>query len=125
MEATMIKKVPRENPTVYTTDLGRICPKCQKPVLECVCKSAARPLKGDGVIRISLQTKGRKGKKVTVMTGFSLDGAELANLSTELKRKCGSGGTYTESAIEIQGDYRDRVFQELTGKGFRVKKVGG
>ena len=121
----MNRNVRRVNPTVYSTEQGRICPGCGKPVAECTCKKAAPALKGDGIIRISLQTKGRKGKKVTVLTGFSMPEVELGKLATELKRKCGAGGSVEGNAVEIQGDFRQKIAMELTGAGFKVKQVGG
>lgn len=81
--------------------------------------------KGDGVVRVSRETKGRKGKGVTVVTGLPLAGDELKDLAKELKTKCGSGGTIKNGAIEIQGDHRDGVVAALTGRGWTVKKAGG
>ncbi len=113
------------NPTVYSTDSGRICPVCQNPIGQCVCKKMKEIPKGDGILKISLQTKGRHGKKVTVIAGFSFSGEELDNLASELKRKCGSGGSMKENTLEIQGDFRQKVREELIGKGFKVKMIGG
>ena len=98
-----------ENPTVYRSDSGRICPVCQNPIGQCTCKKMKEISKGDGILKISLQTKGRHGKKVTVITGFSLTGDELEILSGELKRKCGTGGSIKENSLEIQGDFRMKV----------------
>ena len=77
------------------------------------------------MLKICLQTKGRHGKKVTVINGFSLTFDELDNLSGELKRKCGTGGSIKENSLEIQGDFRMKVRDELIAKGFKVKMVGG
>jgi translation initiation factor 1 len=94
-------------------------------VADCTCKKAPPPSKGDGIIRISLQTKGRKGKKVTMLTGFIISGEDLGKLATELKRKCGAGGSVEGNTVEIQGDFRQKITAELTGAGFKVKQVGG
>jgi len=61
--------------TVYSTDRGRICPGCGKPAADCACRSAGPAAGGDGVVRVSRETKGRKGKGVTLVTGVPLDDA--------------------------------------------------
>jgi translation initiation factor 1 len=80
---------------------------------------------GDGIVRVSRETKGRKGKGVTVITGVPLPPAELKALSRQLKQACGSGGTVKNGTIEIQGDHRDRLVAELKQRGFTVKRAGG
>ena len=113
---------------VYSTETGRMCSKCGKPQKTCTCKSTkqqARPAKGDGVVRVSRETKGRKGKGVTLITGIPLNDIELKFLAKELKQKCGTGGTVKDRIIEIQGDQRDTMVQELEKRGYQVKRVGG
>lgn len=80
---------------------------------------------GDGVVRVGRQTQGRKGKGVTVVTGVPLAGAELEELCKQLKRKCGAGGTVRDGVIEIQGEHRDFLVRELSGRGWTVKRSGG
>jgi len=80
---------------------------------------------GDGVVRVGRETKGRKGKGVTVITGLPLADDELARLATRLKKRCGSGGTVRDGLIEIQGDHRDLLVTELDGLGYRVERAGG
>jgi len=88
--------------------------------------NSAPPLpKGDGVIRVSRQTKGRKGKGVTLISGVPLSGDELKVLARTLKQKCGSGGTVKDGIIEIQGDHRDMLVAELSKNKWVVKKSGG
>jgi len=103
-----------------------MCPRCGKPAAGCVCKkpSASAP-KGDGVVRVGRETKGRKGKGVTVVTGVPLSGDALDALGSELKRLCGSGGTVRDGVIEVQGDHRDALVAELTKRGWTVKRSGG
>lgn len=114
-----------ENPTVYSTESGRICPKCGKPLADCVCKKSAPRPAGDGVVRVSRESKGRKGKTVTLVTGLPLADAALQQLASELKRQCGTGGTVKDGVIEIQGDHRDAIFEILKKHSFNVKKAGG
>jgi translation initiation factor 1 len=102
-----------------------MCPACGRPVATCTCKRQKAAPAGDGIVRVGRQTKGRKGKGVTVVTGVPLDGAELAQLATRLKRRCGSGGTVKDGVIEIQGDHRDVVVVELEKAGWTVKRSGG
>ncbi len=112
---------------VYSTGQGRLCPECGRPLAECRCKRskpAAAAARGDGIVRIGRETKGRKGKGVTVITGVPLAGAALDELAARLKRRCGSGGTVHEGAIEIQGDHRDALVVELTRLGYSVKRSG-
>jgi translation initiation factor 1 len=112
--------------TVYTTESGRICPKCGQPVSQCRCKKAPTPAPaGDGVIRVGLEKKGRGGKTVSIISGLPGNEATLQALLTECKRRCGSGGTIKNGVIEIQGDHRDLLIEILTGKGFKPKRVGG
>lgn len=121
------KSAPRDGGCiVYTTGVGERCPNCLRPARECVCKKGT-PGKaaGDGVVRVSRETQGRKGKGVTVITGLGLSESNLETLATELKKKCGSGGSVESGRIEIQGDHRDRLVEELTRRGFKAKRAGG
>ena len=113
-----------DNPTVYSTELGRVCPKCGKPVADCVCKKQTQP-RGDGIVQVQRESKGRKGKTVTLITGVPLGNETLRILLSDLKRLCGSGGTVKDGVLEIQGDHRDKVFDELKKRGYTVKKSGG
>ena len=113
---------------VYASDSGRICPDCQQPVAACQCQAlaaAARRVAGDGVVRVSRETKGRGGKAVSLVRGVPLDDAGLALLSKELKAACGSGGTVKDGVIEIQGDHVATLVQRLGGRGWVVKRAGG
>ncbi len=122
----MTRKHRSNRGLVHSTDTGRTCPECRRPVAECRCrrKAASAPA-GDGVVRVGRQTKGRKGKGVTVVTGLPLGQAELEKLARDLKKKCGSGGTVRDGVIEIQGEHRDVLVDVLTRRGFCVKRSGG
>ena len=62
---------------VYSTEAGRMCPDCRQPVAQCTCKAQAALPQGDGVVRVSRETKGRGGKAVTLVKGVLLDAAGL------------------------------------------------
>lgn len=81
--------------------------------------------KGDGVLRVSRETKGRGGKAVTVVKGAALDAAGLAALGKQLRTLCGSGGTVKDGVIEVQGVHVERVIEALKTQGHTVKRAGG
>ena len=113
---------------VFSTDLSRVCAKCGWPKERCACSkeaSAALPQGKAAVVRVGRETSGRSGKGVTVITGVPLDSTALAELASALKRQCGSGGTVRDGVIEIQGDHRDRLVEELAKRGWTVKRSGG
>lgn len=121
-----MEKMKKElTPTVYSTEHGRICPECSKPVKSCICSKKKIETTGDGTVRIGRETKGRKGKGVTTISGIPLDSAGLMTLAKDLKKRCGSGGTVKGSIIEIQGDHRIMLLEELAKHGWRVKRCGG
>jgi translation initiation factor 1 len=100
---------------VFSTDQGRIKPEKKKP---------AAP-KVDGIVRVGRETKGRKGKGMTIITGVPLHPEGLKDLAKKLKQKCGTGGTLKGQTIEIQGDHRDLLVAELQSMGYTVKRSGG
>ena len=110
---------------VYSTGMGRMCPSCSQPAAQCRCRQleAAEPV--DGIVRVGRQTKGRKGKGVTLISGLPLDREDLKKLGQQLRRKCCSGGTVKNGTVEIQGDHCDVLIKELTKLGYRVKRTGG
>ena len=111
---------------VYSTETGRLCPDCGKPLAACVCKAAAkaRP-QGDGNVKVARESKGRGGKTVTLVRGLALDAVALAALGKQLRSACGSGGTVKDGVIEIQGDHCDLVIENLKKLGHHPKRVGG
>ncbi len=80
-------------------------------------------------IKIMRDRKGRKGKVVTVASGFVLTEPALKALAKTLKTLCGSGGTTkneeNKQIIEVQGDHRDKVAEKLKALGYKVKLAGG
>jgi translation initiation factor 1 len=74
-------------------------------------------------IKISLQTKGRRGKQVTLIQGFQHDSGTLNELARTLKQFCGAGGTVKGQDIEIQGDNKKLVAEKLQQLGYKVKSI--
>jgi translation initiation factor 1 len=100
---------------VYSTDRGRIATKKAQPIQS----------QTDGIIRIRRETKGRKGKGVTTLSGMDMDTTQIKALCSELKKMCGTGGAVKDSIIEIQGDNRDKIKHALEKRGYTVKLAGG
>ncbi|QIR15161.1 stress response translation initiation inhibitor YciH [Shewanella aestuarii] len=100
---------------VFSTDKGRIEP--EKPV--------EAPPEGDGIVRIHKDSKGRKGKGVSVIKGLGLDQAELKALAQKLKKQCGCGGTVKDFTIEVQTDNREQLKTLLEKMNYTVKLAGG
>jgi len=121
---------------VYSSEHGRVCPSCGRNESRCNCRgkgararikardeaTATKP--SDGIVRVGRSTKGRRGKIVSTVTGVALGEEELLELAGALKRRCGTGGALKEGVIEIQGDHRDTLVEELEKRGFKVKRVG-
>ena len=118
----------RSSPTgsmlVYSTDGGRVCPKCGWPQRDCQCSSrraATEAVPARVVAKLRMEKKGRGGKTVTVVFGLPNNEPFLKTLCSELKKTCGCGGAITEDGVELQGELRDRVRAYLEKKGFLVK----
>lgn len=110
---------------VYSTDKGRLCPGCSQPVAECQCKKPAFTPSGDGIVRIRRETKGRKGKGVSIVSGVQLPDDDLKTLAKDLKKKLSIGGSVKDGELEFQGDQRSALKALLEAKGFTVKLAGG
>lgn len=102
---------------VYSTDSGRI--------KQSDTKQTSRSVSKDGVVRISRETKGRKGKGVSIVSGLNMDAKALKALCTELKKKCGCGGAVKDGTIEVQTDDREKLKSLLQAKNYTVKLAGG
>lgn len=121
-EAEMKLRPDSNSALVYSTDGGK------QRTHETPGKSGGRragAMPKDGVVRVGRETKGRKGKGVTTVTGAPLGAAQLEVLAKELKGLCGAGGTVRGEVIEIQGDHRDRIVEALQKNAWTVKRVGG
>ena len=104
----------KDSRLVYSTDVGRIQESAQSQVTLT-----------DGIVRIRRETKGRKGKGVTTLSGIDLPEPDLKTLAKQLKQKCSTGGTIKSGVIEVQGDHRDLLKKELEKRGHNVKLAGG
>lgn len=108
---------------VYSDETGNQCTACGKALYKCSCNETRTAPKGP--IKVERQTKGRKGKGVSLISGLPLGDAELKALAKELKQRCGCGGTVKMGVIEIQTDQRDLLVAELQQRGYQAKKAGG
>ena len=105
----------KDSRLVYSTETGHI----KQP-------SESKPTAiTDGIIRISRETKGRKGKGVTLISGFDLTPNDLKALAKKLKKICSTGGTIKDGIVEIQGDHRELLKSQLEKIGHTVKLAGG
>ncbi|GIU24282.1 translation initiation factor [Shewanella colwelliana] len=100
---------------VYSTDGGKIEPKNEPKAIP----------ESDGIVRIHKDSKGRKGKGVSVIKGLGLDEKALKALAQKLKKQCGCGGTVKEFTIEVQTDNREQLKTILEKLNYQVKLAGG
>jgi translation initiation factor 1 len=99
---------------VYSTDVGRIGSKNS---------SLSTNLQSTNIIALKLDTKARKGKVVTIASGFNLSQVEIKSVMKQLKKKCSTGGTIKNGSIELQGNFIESVKSELTRQNFNIKIV--
>lgn len=101
---------------VYSTDTGRI----STPQ-----KSKKQVPQGDGVVRITRQTAGRKGAGVSLITGLNLTERDLKSLAKAIKQRLGCGGSVKNGVIELQSDNRPLIQELLAKQGISSKIAGG
>ncbi|ABK44696.1 translation initiation factor 1 (eIF-1/SUI1) [Magnetococcus marinus MC-1] len=121
----MSSKYRAEDRVVYSTEQGRLCPQCHQTVAACCCRQARSPVTSDGVVRVSRETKGRKGRGVTLIKGLPLSAEALMTQAKHLKTLCGSGGTVKDGVVEIQGDHVEQIMDLLKKQNYTVKRAGG
>ena len=110
---------------VYSTEFGRACGKCGKPIADCICRRPSAQSAGDGIVRVRRETKGHKGKTVTAIAGLPLGEEQLREFAADLKRQCGTGGSVQDGVILIQGDHCDKLMGLIQKQGYTVKRAGG
>ena len=96
---------------VYSTDQGRIKEKIHPDF----------DSQKDRLIFLKLDKKSRRGRTVTVATGFRLPNKELKSLAKALRKKCSTGGTFDRNTIELQGNFLEKTALELQANNFSVK----
>ncbi|GAB4539999.1 MAG: translation initiation factor [Anaerolineae bacterium] len=111
---------------VYSTnpDTSTRCRKCGSDPCRCSRNVKSLP-PAQQVAYIRRERKGRRGKTVTVVSNLHLSAGDMKALGRHLKQACGSGGTVKDGAIEIQGDHRDKIADELEALGYKVRFSGG
>ncbi|MCK5287943.1 MAG: translation initiation factor Sui1 [Candidatus Omnitrophica bacterium] len=110
---------------IYSSEYGKMCPKCDKPLAKCLCLQIKKGFKDDGIVRVRTETKGRKGKGVTIITGIPFEHDKLLEFAKKIKQTIGTGGTVKSGVIEIQGEHKERLIEKLKKQGFTVKVSGG
>ncbi|MFL2840418.1 MAG: stress response translation initiation inhibitor YciH [Pseudohongiellaceae bacterium] len=110
---------------VYSTETGSLCQTCGKKLKSCKCNEITQlHASTDGKVRVSRESKGRKGSNVSLISGLPVAEKELKILAKELKKICGSGGTVKHGIIEIQGDHREKLIDKLNKLGYPTIKAG-
>ena len=110
----LLQKMNKDSGLVYSTGVGRIKQQDTKKETR---------TNGDGIVRIRVESKGRGGKRVSVVEGVPAD--QQKAIGKLLKSSCITGGAIKSGNIEIQGDQRDTIKAALERKGFSVKLLGG
>ena len=108
---------------VYSSDAGRVCPRCGWPIRDCRCsrRKADEPVPARIVAKLRIEKAGRGGKTVSVVCGLPQNAAFLKELCQDLKRTCGTGGAVVDGTVQLQGDLRERIRSVLVEKGIAVK----
>ncbi|MEZ6087507.1 MAG: translation initiation factor [Pirellulaceae bacterium] len=106
-------------------DVPPRCDRCGELEEACNCPPEAAPRLPPSKQTAQLNLEKRKrGKMVTVIRGLSTADNDLSALLTDLKTRCGAGGSVKEDHLEIQGDHLTTVDQTLSGLGYRVRRKG-
>lgn len=110
---------------VYSTDGSHklVCKICGNHPCKCPKKAEVHPK--ETCLRIRLEKGGRGGKSVTVVFDLPGNPEYFHEMTRKLKSLCGSGGTFKNMQMEIQGDHRQKVKDFLEQSGFKVKLAGG
>ena len=89
-------------------------------------KNESAPANKQQNLRVMIDRKARKGKAVTLISGYQGSTNDIENLGKWLKKKCGVGGSVKNREILIQGDHKKKVIDMLIKEGYvNTKGVGG
>ncbi|MCI0365744.1 MAG: translation initiation factor [Phycisphaerales bacterium] len=99
------------------------CEVCQQPLDVCRCPRnregrVVQPRQQTAAIRLE---KRGKGKIVTLISGLDPVATSLPELLKKLKSSCGAGGAIADDAIQVQGDQREKVANQLRSMGYQVR----
>jgi translation initiation factor 1 len=110
---------------VYSDDpnFKKRCPKCIK--YPCACPKATDMVPSAHTLKVRLEKNSRGGKTVSVVFELPSNDAYFEELAKKLKGLCGTGGSFKNNMIEIQGDHREKIKNHLEKLGFKVKLAGG
>ena len=81
--------------------------------------STATLAAGQQKLKVSLETKHRAGKAVTLVQGFIGKDEDLKDLGKKLKSFCGTGGSAKDGEIIIQGDQKEKLMQWFGKNGYK------
>ncbi len=110
---------------VYSTDQGRLCPQCNRPITLCQGHPKNQRAESSGIVRVHREIKGRGGKPVSIIRGLNLGPSELKRLCQQIKKHCGVGGSISGAELVIQGDQRTKIVSLLEQQGIAAKLGGG
>jgi len=96
-----------------------LCDRCGKDGKVCNCPPPDTPTTSQS-LRIRVE-KRKRGKLVSVVSGFDCSVTELSETLSVLKTQCGAGGTIDGQNIELQGDHTSRISEILASRGYRIK----
>jgi translation initiation factor 1 len=110
---------------VYSDDpnFSKRCPKCRN--YPCRCPKASDLDPKNHTLKMRLEKNGRGGKLVSVVYELPPNEEYFKALEKKLKAHCGSGGSFKDGKIEIQGDHREKLKSFLEKLGFKIKLAGG
>ena len=110
---------------VYSDDpnFKKRCKTCGK--FPCACPKASDLKPADHQLKVRREVNGRGGKTVTVVFDLPVNDPYFTDLTKKLKNLCGTGGSFKDNKIEIQGDHREKIKTQLEKLGFKVKLAGG
>jgi predicted translation initiation factor SUI1 len=101
-------------------DLAKLLPESERSVKPPIPLKKGHDGKGR-TVRVLLDTKGRKGKTVTLVRGLQHNPDTMEEIAKILKQYCGAGGTVKDGDIEIQGDQRSRVSEKMRALNYEVR----